>query len=171
MLVSRFLIPILVVDYDSKNISARITPTSKRTHFSLQPLQNSRHILEDFLSILPLCRIFSQQFEDCFPFVFQAGTVRKRLMVMSVFAGTSIDASVLSVVIFVFVLLASTLKEDAAVMSVEKVVFEKDVFECSDLSTAFIEQRLSCPDVSLTSITTSGFSPTSLHCTLPSCST
>ena len=50
-------------------------------------------------------------------------TVHKRLMVLPVFAGTSIDTSDLSVVVYVFVLLVSTLKEDVAMMSVEKVVF------------------------------------------------
>ena len=44
-------------------------------------------------------------------------------MVISVFAGTSIDTSVFSVVEYDFVLLASTLKEDLPVTPVEKALF------------------------------------------------
>ena len=44
-------------------------------------------------------------------------------MVISVFAGTLIDTSVFSVVVYDFVLLASTLKEDLPVTSVEKALF------------------------------------------------
>ena len=48
-------------------------------------------------------------------------TVLKRLMVISVSFGTSRETAVSSVVVFVVVLLVSTLKEDVLVISVEKV--------------------------------------------------